>query len=265
MKKLPISLFVLLPSLLLLGFSCQPADPVPTAVNYNSIAKNTNGSAENAEINADGAENSNTNTPANSNVNIAVDIQVEIPDELNLAVPFTSQAPTGNWDALHEEACEEASSMMAARFILDRSITNSADAEAGIQELTSYVADTMHLPVDITGAETAQLINEFYGLHAEVKTDFTWNDVKQALAQGYPVIIPAAGQQLGNPYYTAPGPLYHMLVVKGYTAKKIITNDSGTKRGADYQYTYDTVMNAAHDWNSGDVTHGQKVAIIVKP
>lgn len=249
MKKFH-TLYIIVPSLLLLGLSCQKSEPVPAAVTYDSIAEGTEGIAENAEVKNEDAEGN---------------AAVVIPAELNLAIPFTSQAPTGNWDALHEEACEETSVVMAARFLQSRTITDANDAETAIQELTSYVADTMHLPVDITAKETVQLMNQFYGFHAETKTNFTWDDVKQALAQGYPVLIPAAGQQLGNPYYTAPGPVYHMLVIKGYTAKKIITNDSGTKRGANYQYTYDTIMKAAHDWNDGDVTHGQKVMIIVKP
>jgi len=256
MKKFH-TLYIIVPSLLLLGLSCQKSEPVPAAVTYDRIAEGTEGKNENAEINS----NVNTN-PVVTRHGVSL---LEIPAELNLAIPFTSQAPTGNWDALHEEACEETSVVMAARFLQSRTIADANDAETAIQELTSYVADTMHLPVDITAKETVQLMNQFYGFHAETKTNFTWDDVKQALAQGYPVLIPAAGQELGNPYYTAPGPLYHMLVVKGYTAKKIITNDSGTKRGANYQYTYDTIMKAAHDWNGGDVTHGQKVMIIVKP
>ena len=45
----------------------------------------------------------------------------------------------------------------------------------------------------------------------------------------------------------------------------MITNDVGTKRGADYQYSYDTLYNGIHDWNDGDVLNGKKAIIIVKP
>jgi hypothetical protein len=117
----------------------------------------------------------------------------------------------------------------------------------------------------MTAKQTAEFIEQFYNLHTEVIYDWTWDDVKLALAQGYPVIAPAAGRMLGNPNFTAPGPIYHMLVIKGYTANRIITNDPGTRKGADYQYSYDAIMNASHDWNDGDVGNGKKVIIIVKP
>ena len=70
---------------------------------------------------------------------------------------------------------------------------------------------------------------------------------------------------LGNPYYKQPGPIYHALVLKGYTKDgKFITNDPGTKRGADYLYDPQVILNAMHEWNSGDVEHGRKMAIVVE-
>src|SRR3989344_4828168 len=50
--------------------------------------------------------------------------------EVNLKVPFTSQAPTGNWDLPYQEACEEASALMAIRYVFANPITDPADAEA---------------------------------------------------------------------------------------------------------------------------------------
>ena len=43
-------------------------------------------------------------------------VPVVVPSELHLRVPFTPQAPTANWDELHNEACEEASVLMAAAY-----------------------------------------------------------------------------------------------------------------------------------------------------
>ena len=39
-----------------------------------------------------------------------------------------------------------------------------------------------------------------------------YRQIKEFLMAGKLVIVPAAGRQLGNPYYKAPGPVYHMLV-----------------------------------------------------
>ncbi len=210
----------------------------------------------------------NNNTNNNSNVeNVNMDIpkeSVEIPESINLAIPFTSQAPHANWELPYQEACEEASMLMAGRFLQDRAIIDANDADAAILELVNYNNHTLDYPIDMTAAETARAIEKFYELDTELIYNFSWDDVKRALAQGYPVILPAAGRQLGNPNFTPPGPPYHMLVIKGYTATKIITNDPGTRKGTNYQYSYDTLYNAAHDWNGGDVANGKKVIIIVK-
>jgi hypothetical protein len=69
-------------------------------------------------------------------------------------------------------------------------------------------------------------------------------DIKQHVAQGYPVIAPTYGRALKNPYYTPPGPEYHMVTVIGYTRDRIITNDVGTKRGKDYTYDLETFRKA---------------------
>lgn len=248
----------------------QQAEPLPQAESFSDI--------ENADTNSITNSN-NTTTTNNSNAKETVDTPEEpeeisekmpkeeiiIPESINLDIPFTSQAPNGNWDLPYQEACEEASSIMAARFLQGRGIQDASDADQAILELVDYETNTLNYPIDMNAEQTAHMIEEYYTLNTELVYDFTWDDVKRALAQGYPVLLPAAGQQLGNPNYTAPGPVYHMLVLKGYTASKVITNDSGTRRGADYQYTYDKLYNAAHDWNNGDVTNGKKVIIIVKP
>lgn len=237
----------------------NPKAEVPSAVSYVDIIQNSNSEiAEDAEI-----ENNNEN--AETNANNSVEETIEIPTELNLDIPFTSQAPLTNWDALHGEACEEASALMAARFLQGRPITDVNDADTAIVTLVKYNEDTLKQKIDTTAEETAYLIEEFYDLNTEVIYDWSWDDVKTALAQGYPVIFPAAGRELGNPNFTSPGPIYHMLVIKGYTEDHVITNDPGTRRGADYTYSYDTLMSANHDWDPDNITDGAKVILIVKP
>ena len=244
----------------------QQAEPLPQAESFSDI--------ENADTNA--TTNTNNNSTTNNSNSEAIEDtpkepeempeeEIIIPESINLDIPFTSQAPNANWDLPYQEACEEASSIMAARFLQGRGIQDANDADQAILELVDYETNTLHYPIDMNAEQTAHMIKEYYSLDTELVYDFTWDDVKRALAQGYPVLLPAAGQQLGNPNYTAPGPVYHMLVLKGYTTSKVITNDSGTRNGANYQYTYDKLYNAAHDWNNGDVINGKKVIIIVKP
>lgn len=172
-----------------------------------------------------------------------------LPAAKNLAVPFTSQAPHANWDQDHEEFCEEASMLMVGRFFTNRTIKNPDDAEQGLQQLKTWELDHLGFYYDTTAAETARVIKELYGLKVELKTDPSVNDIIFALANNQLVIVPTAGRELGNPNFTAPGPIYHNLLIRGYTKDgKFITNDPGTRKGNGYVYSQSTVMNAMHDW-----------------
>jgi hypothetical protein len=186
-----------------------------------------------------------------------------IPEELNLDVPFTSQAPSAVWDSTHEEACEEAAALMANRYFTNQTIDNEEDAEEGLQWIIDWEKEDLGFFESTTAKETARILFEFLGLKAELVFDPSVKIIKEAIAQNKLVLVPAAGQQLGNPFYKAPGPLYHFLLIKGYTADKFITNDPGTKRGKNYPYDFQAVLSANHDWNGGDVLNGQKVIILV--
>lgn len=189
----------------------------------------------------------------------------KIAADINRNVPFTSQAPTGVWDALHEDACEEASVAMVLRYFAKTTFASPADADRQIQKLVKENDEKLEFGPSQTAQQVAALLAlENKDLRISVIADPTENTLKQALSDGYLVIIPAAARQLHNPYYQTPGPLYHMLVLRGYTMDgHVITNDPGTKRGKEFPYTWDTLIGAIHDWNDRDVDHGDKVAILI--
>jgi len=96
-------------------------------------------------------------------------------------------------------------------------------------------------------------------------------DVKEELAEGNPVIIPAAGRDLGNPYFSGKGPWYHALVIigfrRGWTGRRyFIVNDPGTKRGKSYEYNVETLLNAIHDWTGvkEEIRNGPKVMVVLE-
>lgn len=191
---------------------------------------------------------------------------VQLPQTVNLNVPFTSQAPSGNWDLPFKEACEEASILMMDKFYKGQSFANASETEDEIKNIVDFEEHKLNFHLDTDAQETAQVLNNYFGYqNVRVVDNITVNDIKKELAQGRPVIVPAAGRMLGNPYYRQPGPLYHMLVVKGYTETKFITNDPGTRRGKDFTYSFDTLYNAIHDWNNGNVNEGKKTMIVVEP
>jgi hypothetical protein len=92
--------------------------------------------------------------------------------------------------------------------------------------------------------------------------DPTIEEIKAEIVQGNVVLVPLAGRYIGNPYYTVPGPIYHFLVIKGYTETHFITHDVGTRRGEDYSYPFKVIMNNIHDWNEVIVEGRRRVLVV---
>ncbi|MDO8686754.1 MAG: C39 family peptidase [Candidatus Berkelbacteria bacterium] len=186
----------------------------------------------------------------------------ELPKETFIKVPFGVQAPFANWDALHEEACEEASLIMMNHFLKNTSIDSQEQMEKEIQDLIKW--ETNHgYKQDVTIKELAQIAKVYYGFsNATAKYDISVDDIKQELASGHPVIIPAAGKILPNPNFRNGGPNYHMLVLTGYDYRGFITNDPGTRNGENFRYSYESLFNAIHDYNSKNMFLGPKAYLV---
>jgi len=193
--------------------------------------------------------------------------ELPIPKNLLLHVPFTPQAPTANWDELHNEACEEAGALMIAAYFSSSTEINlpPQKVEAEITKLTEWQDKTFGYYLDTTAAETARMIEAVYGLKTQLIQNFTAEDIKKALSKNRLVLISTNGRLLNNPYYKRPGPIHHMLLIKGYTETEFITNDSGTKRGLNYPYDFETIYSAAADWDHAakNVDTKIKTAILV--
>ncbi|MDP3986324.1 MAG: C39 family peptidase [Candidatus Veblenbacteria bacterium] len=181
-----------------------------------------------------------------------------------LKVPFTSQAPSADWDMPYQEACEEASMIMVAEYLqgIERISIPAEEADTLILGLVGWETDHGYA-VDLTAQEVVKVLAERYGIQAEA-VPYSAEVIREELQAKRPVIVPAAGRLLGNPYFTSPGPLYHMLVIKGYEGNEFITNDPGTKRGESYRYTESALAYAVHDWNEGEVESGAQVMIVVR-
>lgn len=138
----------------------------------------------------------------------------------------------------------------------------SPDPDNEIVSLVNWETDHGY-KVDVTIEELNKIAKSYFGLTGgRVETNFTLDDIKKEIASGRPVIIPAAGRLLGNPNFSGPGPVYHNLVLTGYDKNGFITNDPGTRRGQDYRYSFDTIMNAIHDWDPKDINSGRKVYLV---
>lgn len=183
-------------------------------------------------------------------------VEKSLPSQASIYVPFQVQAPNANWDATHEEACEETSLIMVYHAQTDTKISGNGETE--ILKMIEYES-TNDIKPDVTVTELEAIAVDYLGLKTgRVVTDATVDDIKREIASGRPVIVPAAGKVLPNPNFRNGGPLYHMLVVKGYDANGFITNDPGTRNGEGFRYTFDSLFNAIHDWDASDIFKGGK-------
>lgn len=195
------------------------------------------------------------------------------PRSFSLKIPFTPQAPTANWDELHNEACEEASAIMAATYfgVIDNGAYQNETnlpaefVEKEITKITEWEENHFGYHLDINTKETAQMIAEVYGLNTKILTDFTEEDIKEEMYAGRVIIWPANGQMLGNPNFRNQGPPYHVVVLKGFKDSDFITNDPGTRKGLNYPYTYKTLYEANGDFDHAThkVDTSKKMVIVV--
>ena len=190
----------------------------------------------------------------------------DLPQEINLNVPFTAQAPFGNWILPYSEACEEASLIMVDRYLKGEGL----DAESASREIVDMVEweeDNGYI-IDISASEAAEVAITYLGRKAKVyyDEDVSVGNIKKLLAAGHPVIIPAAGRSLGNPNFVGAGPPYHMLVLVGYDSGSFYANDPGTSRGGAYRYDENVLYNAIHDWTGSKSTasEGRKAMLILE-
>ncbi|MBI4457867.1 C39 family peptidase [Candidatus Uhrbacteria bacterium] len=235
--------------------------PIPPAASYADVlARNANANANIAP-----AKPTNANLNAKPKGLPATNTASSLPEAANLAVAFILQAPYQNWDEIHEDACEEASAAMVNLFY--KGVTGELTKEEmdkNILEAVAWENEHFGRNKDTSAEETARFMRELYGLKAKVVTVASMKEIKKMVVAGKPVIMPAYGRALKNPNFRNGGPLYHMLVIKGYRGTKIITNDPGTRRGADYLYDEALLWDALHDWNGGDVPRGPKNIIVVE-
>lgn len=192
--------------------------------------------------------------------------QDKLPDNLNYDIPFIAQAPFANWDERHEEFCEEASLVMAAYYTESKQYTDLESADLLMNELADWELARFGSFKSTNNAETAELGREKLGLEIDIE-EVDIEDIKRLLSDGHIVIAPTAGRELGNPFFQNPGPVYHMLVIKGYTADgQFVTHDPGTKHGEDYLYDeqvlYDAIGEYQHTDGSVDTT--VKEVLVIK-
>lgn len=173
-------------------------------------------------------------------------------EEIEQEVIFTSQAPFGEWsDERQQEGCEEASSLMAVKWARDEQFSLS-DARDEILKISDFELGKYGQYVDTSAYDTlSRIIKDYFGYQkAELIKNIGKQQLISEIKKGKIIIAPTKGRELNNPNFTSPGPLIHMLLIKGYNGndKEFITNDPGTRNGKSYRYDEDILFNAISDY-----------------
>lgn len=167
-----------------------------------------------------------------------------IPAAKTLFVPYTVQAPLVNWN-VHEQSCEEAAALMYHYFLAGSKseVIPPQTADAEMRAMKAWQVKNWGREPDLNLTQLGEFMKAYYGYHYRVTANITAETVKKEIAAGNPVLVPVITHALGNPHYGR-NPSYHILVIKGYDANGVVTNDAGIKEGRNYYYTWATVWHA---------------------
>ncbi len=176
-------------------------------------------------------------------------------ERIEYDVPFTTQAPFGEWsDRRQQEGCEEAAALMAVRWARNEELTPE-EARLAIIGSSDFESDRLGFYEDTDAADTADvLLREYYGFDGyDVRQGIDQHDIIAALRDGKVVLSGVNGRMLFNPHFSGVGPLQHMVVVVGYDpdTDSFIVHDPGTRFGEGYRYPVDTFAAALLDYPSG--------------
>lgn len=184
----------------------------------------------------------------------------------NIDVPFTSQAPNGDWSEPWQNACEETSIYMVSSFYANDPIKRD-QAVLKIKEILKVKNEEIRVSKDESLETISQLIVDLdLPWTTQLVSDPTQEDLKNELSAGHPIIVPVYAPNLKNPYYTNGGPDYHVLVLTGFDDAEgvFIVNDPGTKDGEGLRFGYAVFMSAIHDLNSKNSATGKKAVLFTK-
>ncbi|TXH01827.1 MAG: hypothetical protein E6P95_01115 [Candidatus Moraniibacteriota bacterium] len=201
-------------------------------------------------------------------VPIIPESQVSV-ETIEYPVSFTSQAPTGDWSkSVFQDGCEEASTLMVWMAKTGTTLSPIKVRDKLI-DMATFQEKIIGHGVDTDVSDTQEyLLKQYFAIaDARVVYDFTLDELKESVMTNF-VIVPTNGRALKNPNFTAPGPLQHMLVIKGYdvVTKEFITNDPGTRKGENYRYSEQVLYDAIREYPTGKhvpITTQRKAMIVV--
>ena len=173
-----------------------------------------------------------------------------MPASVILQVPFSAQAPTNDWS--RNEDCEETSITMANAFLAGTTEDRlpAAAAQNAINNLKGLGTTNLGYNANTGVDATTKMAQGAFGLTITQIQNFTEEDLKNALANNHPILLPINAKLLDSAQYANGGPIYHMIVLRGFKGDTFIVNDPGTDSGDGNEYPFSVLQNASADWNN---------------
>jgi hypothetical protein len=224
-----------------------------TSLNETVIQAETQNEEQAETQNEEQAETQNEEQPETQNEEQPLEEMVT--EKILLSVPFTPQAPFGEWtDSRQQDGCEEASVLMAISWAKNQPLTRKIALQE-IISISDYISEKYGESRDTELNDVLNwIIKDYFAYEkVELKENVTLEDLILELKKGRVIIAPMNGRALKNPNFTAPGPINHMLLIRGYDPlkKTFITNDPGTRNGELYEYEENLLYSALRTYPTG--------------
>jgi hypothetical protein len=163
------------------------------------------------------------------------------------SVPFTTQAPLGEWSSAPWNGfAEEASMLMAMQWVRGESTITPTQAVESLRAVGEWERALFGTNGDTSLLQVLQTFEGYYG-HDAVYLSTNLEMIEEALDNGKLVLAPINGQILDSPYYGDPAPEHHMILITSYEDDVFIAHDPGTSQGRNIAYDKQKILESIQD------------------
>ena len=182
---------------------------------------------------------------------------------------FISQAPEKKWAQPWQDSCEESALLTIYYYYQDKN-PSIEETKEDILKMIDYQKEN-GFDKDINIFQLQQISQDYLNFDSQIIEDPSLSEIKEQLLLNRPVLVPTSGKKLfkENKHFNNQGPYYHNIVILGYDDdnEKFIVHDVGTQFGAYFQYSYNLLLDAIHDFpislKKEDINQGEKRVLVL--
>lgn len=185
-------------------------------------------------------------------------------NQLELPVPYISQAPDGVWINPWASACEEASIVMVEAYYKNENSIDKNAAKQKMENMFEWENEIFGKNFSTTAEETSILVVNQADFETEVKPNPTLEEIKNELRKKRPVIA-FIDQFTLNLKPRREVTSFHVIVIVGFdnTTQEFIINDPAYP---ERRFPYNRTMEALHDYDEvTDEALGPPVVLFTRP